>query len=929
MRSYRVAAGLSQEQLAEQVGLSTRGISDLERGARRTPRLETVRLLADGLGLEEADRAALLAARGSSADAPPPAPKLTRSVLLVPVTPLIGRQRQVREVSDLLHREDVRLVTLTGPGGVGKTRLALAVAHALTGHFTDGTVFVDLSPIRDPVLVLPTIAAAIGVQDTGGQELAQMLVTALQDRHLMLILDNFEQVIDAAPDIVTLLAACPALKILATSRVVLRITAEHIIPIRPLELPDRSAQASLSDLSHIEAVAMFVARARAADPSFVLTDANATTVTALVRRLDGLPLAIELAGARIRTLPPETLLTRLEQRLQLLTGGSRDAPARQRTMRDAIAWSYDLLTVEEQVLFRRLAVFVGGFTPEAVEAVVMGAGDGLQAAFDGIASLLDKSLARRETGPGAEPRYRMLETVREFALGQLVASNEEADVRDAHSAYFLEVAETEQTGSADPGPRSTAWMDRLETELDNLRAALAWERESGNVERSLRFGAALWQFWWVRGYITEGGAWLEETLARGGDAPVVVRAAAVHAAGNLARYRGDFERAVAWHREDLALRRELGDTRGTALALLCLGLEAFEQGDYDAAVPLLEESEPLFRMTRDRWGLAHHHAILGQIACLKGDYRRAMVLCGESITLFRELGDVADGAKATALLGWIVECQGEVDRSPALYEEALGTFRSVGDKANAAVTIAALGMLACRQGDVDQATALLEEALVLSREVDSIRGIAAALSGLGHVSRSRGDHRRSIQLFLECLALSHRTNDKAAVVDCLEGLASALLGLGDAGRAARFGGASAESRAALGISLPPADRADHERMVASARAALGGAAFVAARAGGQRMSLEQAVTEALALEPLAIKSEDWAPKNATKHSLRLSPRELDVLRLLAQGCSDREIAESLFVSRRTVTTHVTGIFTKLNVSSRSAAAVYAVRHELA
>ncbi|HEV2121938.1 MAG TPA: tetratricopeptide repeat protein, partial [Chloroflexota bacterium] len=561
-------------------------------------------------------------------------------------------------------------------------------------------------------------------------------------------------------------------------------------------------------------------------------------------------------------------------------------------------------------------------TVEAVAREVEGdAGEVLE----GIGSLLDKSLLRREPDPDNEPRYRMLETVREYGLEKLEASGEEDTVRDAHAAWCLRLAETEQAGFADPGPRSTAWMDQMEAELDNLRAAMAWDRDSGNVDSSLRFGAALWLFWWVRGYVTEGGAWLEEMLARGGDASPAVRAAAVHAAGNLARYRGDFEHAVAWHREDLALRRQLGDTRGMALALLCLGLEAFEQGDYDAAIPLLEESQPLFQQVGDRWGLALQRDIVAQIACLRGDYEQAAMLCRESTDLFREIGDVQEGAEVTATLGWIAECQGDVSRSSALYEEAVSASRSVGDKATVAAITVSQGMLACREGDLDQATALLREALVLSRDVDSTRGIAAALLGLGQVARFQGDLRHSVTLFLESLALSHRTSDKAAVVECLEGMAGAVLGLGDAERAARLGGATDAQRATMGICVPPMDRARHERMKTGARDVLGHAAFTAAWAAGQALTLEQAVAEALAFEASSIESRAQAAQNATSLSKGISPRELEVLGLLVEGNSDREIAEQLFVSRRTVTTHTGSLFSKLGVTNRVQAATVAIR----
>nr|MBA2470447.1 XRE family transcriptional regulator [Chloroflexia bacterium] len=476
LRSHRQAAGLSQEDLAERAGLSLRGISDLERGARTVPRLETVRLLADSLALEEGDRAALLAARNvvpaDSGEQPPPDPW---PKLPVPATPLIGRVCEVDAIVDLMRREDVRLVTLTGPGGVGKTRLALGVAQELADWFPEGVLFADLSPVRNEALVLPTIASVVGVQDTGTRPLAEALATALSRRNLLLVLDNLEQVVDAAPEIATLLAACPSVRILATSRVRLRLAAEHVFRVLPLRLPETVDGPSLSELARTEAVAFFVDRAQAADPIFTLTESNSESVATLVGRLDGLPLAIELAAVRVAHLPLATLLARMEHSLPLLTGGARDAPARQRTMRDAIAWSYDLLAADEQLLFRRLAIFVGGFTVEAAEAAAA-EGDVKIRAIESLGMLVDHSLLQFVPDAHGAGRFRYLESLQEYGLDQLAARGEESALRAAHAAHFIHAVTSlqETVREAKPierGARLVAFLDRLEAERDNLRAA--------------------------------------------------------------------------------------------------------------------------------------------------------------------------------------------------------------------------------------------------------------------------------------------------------------------------------------------------------------------------------------------------------------------------------------------------------------------------
>ena len=592
------------------------------------------------------DLAVLLTERFTT---PAEAPVATRMAALpVPRRRLIDREQERKQAQALLQREDVGLVTLTGPGGVGKTRVAVQVATDLASRFADGVAFISLAALKDPTLVVPTVARALGVSQTGDGPLNERLMAYLEPRQVLLVLDNAEQLVSAAPLAAQALELAPRLKLLVTSREPLRVRDEQLVPVPPLELPDPAHLPDLEHLLQIPAVALLVERAREARPNFSLTSENAIAITEICQRLDGLPLALELAAPCLSVLSPAALLARLERRLPLLTRGARDLPERQQTLRNTIAWSYDLLEEGEQQLFRCLAVFTGGFTLEAVQAVGVFAPDGTsspaQADDEGIvleqvAQLLDKSLVQAHQATGGEPRFTLLETIREYATEQLAASGEEASVQERHARYFLRLAE-----EAEPHlsrPEWDSWLERLEREDANLRAALTWSKANQDgVETGLRLAGALAMYWFMHDAVREGGVWLEEMLARTGSTELsVARGRALLGAGLLAWAEDDFETASFRAVEGLSIVREAQDKRLTAYGEWMLGLVRLSQWNSVAARPLFEECRTLFKDLGDAWGEALTLYSLGSTAYRSGDPAAGRAYYEESLRLFREQGD--------------------------------------------------------------------------------------------------------------------------------------------------------------------------------------------------------------------------------------------------------------------------------------------------
>jgi predicted ATPase/DNA-binding CsgD family transcriptional regulator/DNA-binding XRE family transcriptional regulator len=848
LQQYRAAAGLSQEELADRAGLSRRGISDLERGERRSPHPATVRRLAAGLGLDAVERAALLASiRPAMADGALEEPALLP--LPVPPTSFIGRARELAEVGRLLGC--TRLLTLTGAGGSGKTRLALEAACANPDAYPDGTALVLLASVADAELVAPTLARALGVRETAGRPLGESLVAYLRPRRLLLLLDNFEHLLEAAPLVGELLGACPRLAILATSREALRLREEQEFAVPPLELPPTARDAPAAALLECASVQLFVQRAAQLVPNFTVPLESARTVADICLRLDGLPLAIELAAARAKVLSPALLLERLEHRLLLLVGGARDLPARQRTLRDTIAWSHDLLMESDRRLFRCLAVFAGGCTLAAAEALCEAEADPGRPVLDGLASLVDKNLVQREDGPDSEPRFVMLETVREFALEQLAQSGEGEAAAERHAEYFLALAERGELAVWMAGPAQLEWLERFERDHDNMRAALRWAEEHGAVELEQRLAGALANFWMIRGHGREGLGRLSTALAHGNAVPGCVR----------------------------------------AKALLYAAYMAVLQGDTLMAQRLLDEAVPLAHGSADVSLLSLMFVTRGFLARATGHFAEAVEQFEQAMVLVQGASMAPPGIMrwqhATSLL-WL----GDLERSNRLHEETLADALAGGDKYVAAAVLCDLGTIALLRGDLQRAAVRLREALVFGGQLGDVLIPEFCLEALAATAGAQGRPRQ--------VAILLGAAERLCVRSGIPGP-----GVAGSGRLLR-----------TEMTVP--------HLTSAARAALGAAAFTAAREAGFVLPLEEAIAMALAADEPQVVGTDRArdlPEG-------LTPREAGVLCMIATGSSNREIANELALSVRTVERHITNLYAKIDARGKADATAYAFRHGL-
>jgi predicted ATPase/DNA-binding CsgD family transcriptional regulator len=795
----------------------------------------------------------------------------------------IGRDREIAQVESLLG--DTRLLTLTGAGGSGKTRLALAAASRVAGGFGVGVWWVGLAALSDPTLVPQAVAQALNIREDPGRPLTATLEEYLRPKEALLVLDNCEHLVESCAALVdALLRACPMVRVLATSREPLGVDGETSYPVPPLSVPDPEDPLPGEDLARYEAVQLFVERARSVAPSFEMTEENAGAVVRVCRRLDGMPLAIELAAARVRVLSAEQIAARLDDSFGLLKG-SRMALPHQRTLRATMDWSHDLLSEEEKALFRRLSVFVGGFTLDAVEAVCTG--DVLERGevLDLLGSLIDKSLAVAEAGEGGALRYRMLEPIRQYGMERLetasgtgARSDESWAVRQRHLAWFLKLAQKAEPGLA--GSHEGIWLERLDAEHGNIRAALGWSLDSGDAGLGLRLAGLLGGFWYKRGHLSEGRRWLERQLAGGSTSPAGERARALDQAGWMALYQGNLEAAVALLEESLSLFKELEDEPGIAASIAKLGHAVLHQDDRKHLAMLCEEAESLRGELVDRRAIGELLVFLGMVALYEGGLERAVALLEESLDLFRGTGDRSCATERRHGKSPSDELV-EANELPTSIELVAGQAQEY------------LWLAALEGEEHERAKALLEEEIQLSRELGNKPKISYCLLGL-------------------------------AVMAALQGLP---------GRAARLWAAAEGLREDIGLALVLWDHTptDYEALLVGTRTTLGGTAWEVARAEGRAMTLDQAIEYALTREeaglPRPPQGDSSGPSAA--YPAGLSVREVEVLGLVTRGLTNAQIARKLFISPNTVNRHLNSIYRKIGASSRAAATRFASEHRLA
>ncbi len=770
----------------------------------------------------------------------PPLKSLERHPTNLPIqpNPLIGRETHLEQLKTLLGRDDVHLVTLTGVGGTGKTRLALQVAADLLEAFDDGAFVVDLAPLDQAPLVLPTIAATIGVRETGGYSLRDALVQYLAQKRLLLVLDNFEHLLDAAPIVADLLRTCDGIKGLATSRAPLRLRGEHEYAVSPLAVPDPARLPSVEELAAVDAVVLFVQRATMMRPEFVLTRDNASSVAAICARLDGLPLAIELAAARIRMLEPEALLKRLDRRLKVLTGGARDLPSRQQTLRATIAWSHDLLAADEQTLFRRLSVFAGSGSIEAAEVVTSVAGGLDTDVLDGLEILVNQSLLRRSVGADNELRFTFLETLREFGLERLAEAGEEDLLRQAHAAWCGDFV----TGAdaALRGPDQVTWLHRLDADHDNFRSALGWAVANGDDELPLRLVRGLWPFWHIRGHLEEGIRWVETALKLGDQSVAEDRLWAQIGAGTLRFARGEYRGAEHWFQRANAIAEMLDQPGVTAMVLNNQGAVAHAQGNLDIADRRYEESLEFAKKSGEQRRYATALLNLGAIAHYRGEEATAVARYEESLGIFRTLGDTAGSMDVLSnLVAIMAPVPDQVKHAQRLGEEALSLAHELGTVQGEAFILACLGFAAETAGEPVRARDLHEQSLKRYRQIGDQDGIARALGNLGAVALDNGEVEQSIALCTESVDLYMELGDPDGVAYAVETLASVALETGKRETAARWLGAVDGLREAAGSAAPAESRTRRERLVARLHQALSGGSLSAELAGGREMTLDE------------------------------------------------------------------------------------------
>ncbi len=851
LRQFRVAAGLTQEELATRATISVRAVSDLERAERRRPQRETLRLLADALALTDEERATLLSAARTQRSAPPRLlpPSRPSSNLPAPMTPLVGRAEDLAAIDTLLGQATTRLVTITGAGGVGKTRIALSVASDALPSYPDGIFFITLASIRDPALVLATIAQTFGLKERRTEGLRDALIAQFASKRILLVLDNFEQVVVAATDVADLLAACDGLNVLVTSRAALHLRGEHEYRLRPLALPARADVDDSAKVRQSPAFELFRQRATAITHDLRLDPPTTRVIGQICQRLDGLPLALELAAARTRAMQPAELLTRLERRFAVLTEGAHDLPDRQRTMRHVIDWSYDLLPADEQRLFRSLAVFADGCTLDGAEGV----GGALRGEpvnlLSGLSSLVDKSLVQADAQSGAT-RFTLLETVREYGMERLAEGQELVAVQRAHATYFLARA---TAGTADRSNEARArWMAWVDAEHDNYRAALAWAQAQGEAETGLRLATALRQFWYTRGYLREGRAWLETMLALDGARaiPGSLKAEALGGAARLALRQGDIAAATTLATESLRHSRSTGDASGMAAALNLLGNAAFERNDYQEATVHYREALAHYRQLGDPRGMSAILGNLGRTARFQGDYAGAAHSYEESEVLSRQSGDRQGLASKLGNRGHMARDEGDPARALPLIAESLAIYEQAGERRGIGIALAQLAMIANDTGDPIAARIYIARSMTIRREIDDRWGIAQSLVTLGDIAVATDDPAQAWAYYRDGLAMYQEIGNRLGIVECIERLARQMTDHAQWASAARCFGTAAATREQIGAPILPIDRPTLDRARTRTRTALGDAVWTTTYAAGLTMPPAAILAEIARIAPL-------------------------------------------------------------------------------
>jgi len=858
------------------------------------------------------DRHAMSASSGTASHPTTP--------LSTALTPLLGREMDLDGVSVLIDDPSKRLITVTGPGGVGKTRLALHVATTMIDEFERDVAYVPLASVREADLVLLTIGQALDLTFDANEAFEDQLVQAIVKRsRLLLVLDNFEQLLGAGPDIARLLARCPETSILVTSQTALSIPGEHLYPLPPLPTP-APVLTTAGAILRSDAVALFVARARAVRPALVVDDRLAVTIAEICRRLDGLPLAIELAAARTNILSPDALLARLTNRLQVLGGERRGVPERLRTMRHAIAWSYELLTPPERWLFRRMSVFAGGFSLDAVEAI-------FQPAEGGRGALVDHSLVQAMSLPTGASRFLMLETLREYGLEQLEQLGEADETRHAHATWVLDLAETAEPRMQ--GNDQEQWLNRLGPEWENIRAAMEWLLQSRREAIVLRTLSAIRRFCTARGHVSEAREFLDRALAAMGADQSVVRCRGLIAAGNLAEDQGDLDIAQALCTQARALAVDLGDKLSEAQALIGLGYVANDRGDYAMALAVHTQAATLAREIDAQHVLGTALGNLASVSYFQGKLDDAQRYWEEAGHIFKTLGDHLTEALAVGNLGAVATEQGEFDHAERLQQRALQLQRRLGNAPNIALVLVNLADICRHLGDFTLANDQLAEAIPILHQLGfkALEGIA--LNTLATVAYAQGDLERSASAMLHSMRLLSEVGDQISIVENIDLLANLCTARGDLGRATEFMAVAAAQRAHLGVTPRTIKQAELETLERTLRKTLDERSFERHWRAGAGFEFEiltrriSTVAREIAgpQQPQPVIARPEAPE---PHH-HLTAREFEVLRLLTQGRSTREISEALYISPRTATTHINNIFGKLEVSSRAAAVAYAMR----